>query len=91
MPEASNGQGKGSWLRPVDPKKFAEGYLRAFGICFNRGCESRYTCYRWLTTRSFTSTERIPLSAYVPELGRCEYYSRCETKTEFNEMEQSNE
>ena len=83
--------GKGGTYRPVDPVKFAEGYLRAFGVCYNRNCASRDTCYRWLKTRSFTSTERIPLTAYIPELGRCEYYSQCLTKTDFNEMEQTNE
>jgi hypothetical protein len=86
--EPCNGNGgKGDTLRPVDPDKFAQGYLRAFGICTNRECLAKNTCYRWLQTRDFTSTTRIPSEAYVPELGRCEYYSHCQTKNDFDKME----
>lgn len=74
--------GKGGTYRPVDRKKYEDGYDRAFGLCSNNNCTQRFTCYRWLKTPKFNE-EKIKF----PGGSNCKYYSDCRSKSEFERRE----
>ena len=55
----SGGAGKGDTYRKVDPKKYGDGYLYAFGICDGVGCPKKMTCARWLNTKPLFHSTKV--------------------------------
>jgi len=81
-PSGPSNNGKGDTPRPVNQKKYEEGYIRAFGMCVNKQCEMRYSCYRFLKTPPFH-----PLKYEFPGGPDCTYYVHCPDTTAFERME----
>jgi len=76
--------GKGSSPRPVDKKKYDEGYLRAYGLCKNSNCHLSSHCYRFLRTIPFHPT----YGDWKPDKdGKCSFYVKCSTKKDFERLE----